>query len=217
MWRRLGTTRAAVFVVESWKILRALRDVEKRILAAVEPEAEALGMEVVRVRLMGGRTPTLQFMVEKSVGGTDVEHCADFSRAISPVLDVLDPVSGNYHLEVSTPGIDRPLTRAKDFARWTGHLAKVELKMPLPSGQRRFSGEITGEKDGNITLLLDDETELEAHVDDLSKASLVLTEELIDAAQAEGSLGLQPGDEGFDALETDEGEEPDSLEEEDNS
>ncbi len=195
--------------------MRTIKDVERRILEAVEPEAEAMGIEIVRVRMMGGQTPTLQFMIEKSEGGTDVEHCADFSRGISPLLDVLDPVSGNYHLEVSTPGIDRPLTRAKDFARWVGHLAKVELKIPLPSGQRRFTGELTEEKDGVIKLRLDDDTELEAHVDDMSKASLVLTEELIEAAQAQGTLGPQPGDEGFDELETDDGDEPESLEEED--
>lgn len=176
-----------------------------------------MGIEIVRVRMMGGKTPTLQFMIEKSEGGTDVEHCADFSRAISPLLDVLDPVSGNYHLEVSTPGIDRPLTRAKDFARWVGHLAKVELKIPLPTGQRRFTGELTEEKDGVVKILLDDETELEASVDDMSKASLVLTEELIEAAEREGSLAPQPGEEGFDELETDEGEDPDMIEEEDKS
>ena len=175
-----------------------------------------MGMEVVRVRMMGGKTPTLQFMVEKSEGGTDVEDCADFSRAISPVLDVLDPVDGGYHLEVSTPGIDRPLTRAKDFARWTGHLAKVELKIPI-DGRRRFTGALTEEKDGVIKMQLDDDTELECAVDDLSKASLVLTDELIEAAKADGSLGLQPGDEGFEDFETDEGDEPELDEKEDKS
>lgn len=175
-----------------------------------------MGIEVVRVRMMGGRTPTLQFMIEKSEGGTDVEDCADFSRAISPLLDVLDPVTSNYHLEVSTPGIDRPLTRPKDFARWVGHLAKIELKIPVEGGRRRFSGELTGEKDGVVTLLLEDETELECAVEDMSKASLVLTEELIDAAKADGSLAPQPGDADFEDFETDDGEEPETFEEEDN-
>ena len=176
-----------------------------------------MGLEIVRIRMMGGKSPTLQFMIERTEGGTDVEHCAKFSRAISPVLDVVDPVNNKYHLEVSTPGIDRPLTRAKDFARWVNQLAKVELKVPVESGQRRFTGVITGENDGVVTLTLDDETELEAHVDDMSKASLVLTDELIEAATADGSLTPQPGDEDFEELETDEGEEPDSEEEEDKS
>jgi ribosome maturation factor RimP len=199
------------------EVLRAYKDIEQRILDAIEPEAEGMGLEIVRVRLTGGRTPTLQLMVEKTEGGTDVEHCADFSRAISPLLDVFDPVSGNYHLEVSTPGIDRPLTRAKDFTRWQGHLAKVELKMPVETGQRRFTGELTGEDDGTIRLLLDDESELECTIDDIAKASLVLTEELIAAAKAEGTLAPQPGDEDFEGLETDEGEEPESTEEEEKS
>lgn len=197
--------------------MRTIKEIENRILNAIEPEAEALGIEIVRVRMMGGQTPTLQLMIERTEGGTDVEHCASFSRAISPLLDVVDPVSGNYHLEVSTPGIDRPLTRAKDFARWVGHLAKVELKMPVENGRRRFTGELIEEKDGIVRILLDDETELECAVEDMSKASLVLTEELIEAAKLDGSLAPQPGDEDFDAFETDDGEEPDMTEEEENS
>ena len=117
-----------------------IKEIEKRILKTIEPEADAMGIEIVRVRMMGGQVPTLQLMIEKTEGGTDVEDCASFSRAISPLLDVHDFVDNKYHLEVSTPGIDRPLTRAKDFATWTGHLAKVELAMPI-DGRRRFTGE----------------------------------------------------------------------------
>ena len=187
-----------------------IKAIEDRILKAIEPEAEAMGLEVVRIRMMGGRTPTLQIMVEKSEGGTDVEHCAKFSRAISPLLDVHDFVDAKYHLEISTPGIDRPLTRAKDFAAWIGHLAKVELQIPV-DGRRRFQGEITGEENGVVTLLLDDETELEANVSEMSKASLVLTDELISAALAKGEiLDAEEGE--FDEIE-EEGEEPDTEEE----
>ncbi|MAK59808.1 MAG: ribosome maturation factor RimP [Ponticaulis sp.] len=187
-----------------------IKAIEERILKAVTPEAESMGLEVVRIRMMGGRTPTLQIMVEKSEGGTDVEDCASFSRAISPLLDVHDFVDAKYHLEVSTPGIDRPLTRAKDFAAWIGHLAKVELQIPI-EGRRRFQGEITSENNGVVTLQLDDGLELEAEVDGMSKASLVLTEELISAAQEMGDLpDAEQG--GFDEIE-EEGDEPDTIEE----
>tara|TARA_Y100000052_G_scaffold22006_1_gene22428 strand:- start:26827 stop:27408 length:582 start_codon:yes stop_codon:yes gene_type:complete len=190
--------------------LITIKAIEERILKAVTPEAESMGLEVVRIRMMGGRTPTLQIMVEKSEGGTDVEDCASFSRAISPLLDVHDFVDAKYHLEVSTPGIDRPLTRAKDFAAWIGHLAKVELQIPI-EGRRRFQGEITSENNGVVTLQLDDGLELEAEVDGMSKASLVLTEELISAAQEMGDLpDAEQG--GFDEIE-EEGDEPDTIEE----
>ncbi|HBJ94106.1 ribosome maturation factor RimP [Ponticaulis sp.] len=187
-----------------------IKGIEERILKSIEPEAEALGLEVVRIRMMGGRTPTLQIMVEKTNGGTDVEDCAKFSRAISPALDVHDFIDNKYHLEVSTPGIDRPLTRAKDFARWAGHLAKVELSMPI-DGRRRFQGVITEEADGVVKLQLDDDTELEANVADMSKASLVLTDELIDLAQAQGELA-DVEDGSFDEIE-EEGDAPDTEEE----
>ncbi|MAP93833.1 MAG: ribosome maturation factor RimP [Ponticaulis sp.] len=188
-----------------------IKEIEKRILSTITPEAEAMGLEVVRIRMMGGKVPTLQIMIDKTDGGTDVEDCADFSRAISPLLDVHDFVDAKYHLEVSTPGIDRPLTRAKDFATWEGHLAKVELAMPL-NGRRRFQGEILSEKDGVVTILLEDESELEASVSEMSKASLVLTEELIAAAQAKGDLP-DAEDGAFDEI-NEEGDEPD-IEEED--
>lgn len=187
-----------------------LKDIEKRILATIEPEAEGLGIEVVRIRMMGGRTPTLQIMIEKTDGGTDVEDCADFSRAISPLLDVHDFIDAKYHLEISTPGIDRPLTRAKDFSKWVGHLTKVELAIPI-EGRRRFTGEIISEDNGTVVILLDDGMELEADVSGMTKASLVLTEELIAATQADG--GVPDAEDGaFDDIE-EEGDAPDSEEE----
>lgn len=169
-----------------------------------------MGIEVVRIRMMGGRTPTLQIMIEKTDGGTDVEHCADFSRAISPLLDVHDFIDAKYHLEISTPGIDRPLTRAKDFSKWVGHLTKVELAIPI-EGRRRFTGEIISEDNGTVVILLDDGMELEADVSGMTKASLVLTEDLIAAAQAEGGV-LDAEDGAFDDIE-EEGDEPDTEEE----
>ena len=184
---------------------------EKRILALAEPQAVSLGMDIVRVRVMGGNRPILQIMTEKSGGApTNVEDCAALSRALSEILDVDDPITDRYTLEVSTPGIDRPLTRIGDFARWAGHAAKIELTRPLDN-QRRFRGVISEAQDGKIKILLDDETELVAGIDELSKASLILTDALIDAARQEGTLPPQDDalvdfeiDEAQDEFETEE-------------
>ncbi|MEM7460306.1 MAG: ribosome maturation factor RimP, partial [Pseudomonadota bacterium] len=147
-----------------------------------EPLARELGLEVVRIRIMGGNRPLLQIMIEKAGGApTDVEDCATFSRNLSPVLEAEDPISEAYRLEVSTPGIDRPLTRVGDFGRWIGHLVKIELTMPL-DGRRRFQGTIAREDERGVAVLLDDESELVAQVHEMTKASLILTDELIDAA-----------------------------------
>ena len=171
-----------------------------------EPLASELGLEIVRVRMMGGKRPLLQIMIEKNGGApTDVEDCAAFSRNLSPVLEAEDPISEAYRLEVSTPGIDRPLTRVGDFGRWVGHLIKLELTMPL-GGRRRFQGLIQREDENGVAVLLDDESELVAQVHEMSKASLVLTDELIDAATDDGSLPPQPGDDEFAGFETDETE-----------
>lgn len=167
---------------------------EKRILTLIDPQASGLGMEIVRVRIMGGKRPLLQIMTEKAGGApTDVEDCARLSRAMSEVLDADDPITDRYTLEVSTPGIDRPLTRAQDFARWAGQAAKLELIRPLDN-RRKFKGVITGEENGIVTLQLDDETELKAEIDEMAKASLILTDKLIDAARNAGTLPPQDGD-----------------------
>lgn len=155
---------------------------------------------------MGGNHPLLQIMVEKAGGApTDVEDCAKFSRGLSPIFEVEDPISEAYRLEVSTPGIDRPLTRVGDFARWIGHLVKIELTMPL-DGRRRFQGTIQREDDNGVAVLLDDQSELVAQVHEMAKASLILTDELINAAVTDGTMPPQPGDEDFIGLETDEAE-----------
>ncbi|MEM6535793.1 MAG: ribosome maturation factor RimP [Pseudomonadota bacterium] len=184
----------------------ALSQQEQRILSMAEPLAGELGLEVVRVRIMGGRRPLLQIMIEKAGGApTDVEDCADFSRALSPVLEVEDPISEAYRLEVSTPGIDRPLTRPGDFGRWIGHLAKIELAMPI-DGRRRFQGMINREDENGAAIELDDQSELVAQIHEMTKASLVLTDALVDAAQTAGSAPPQPGDPEFERFETDEAE-----------
>ncbi len=169
-----------------------------------EPLAEELGLAIVRIRIMGGNRPLLQIMIEKAGGApTDVEDCATLSRTLSPVLEAEDPIGEAYRLEVSTPGIDRPLTRVGDFGRWVGHLAKLELTMPL-DGRRRFQGIIRREDENGVAIELDDESELVAQVHEMSKASLILTDELIDVATNDGTLPPQPGDEEFDGLEMDE-------------
>ncbi|MEM6411175.1 MAG: ribosome maturation factor RimP [Pseudomonadota bacterium] len=175
------------FIIQAGQNSRMIANTEqeKRVFSVIEPQARGLQMEIVRVRVTGGKRPSLQIMAEKEGGApTDVEDCAALSRAISIVLDAEDPISDAYTLEVSTPGIDRPLTRPGDFDRWVGHAAKIELVRPL-NGQRRFRGIITDESNGTIKLQLDDKSELEARLDDFSKASLILTDELIAAAAAE--------------------------------
>ncbi|MFN4225872.1 MAG: ribosome maturation factor RimP [Hyphomonas sp.] len=185
----------------------ALTEQERRLLDLIRPVAEGLGMEIVRLRVQGGRRPHLQVMAERAGGApTDVEDCARLSRALSPVLDAADPIPEAYLLEVSTPGIDRPLTRPGDFARWTGHAAKIELARPI-DGRRRFTGIITAEDEDGVHIELDDETELVAGIHEMSRASLVLTDELIDAARAAGNLPPQPDDDaeslaGFEIDET---------------
>lgn len=189
----------------------ALTEQERRILALVQPVAEGIGMEIVRLRIQGGRRPHLQIMAERAGGApTDVEDCARLSRALSPTLDTADPIPEAYTLEVSTPGIDRPLTRPGDFARWIGHAAKVELARPV-DGRRRFTGIITGEDENGAHIELDDETELVATVHEMSRASLVLTDELIEAARAAGNLPPQPEDdeESLADFEIDESEDED--------
>ena len=177
----------------------ALTEQERRLLEIIRPVADKLGMEVVRLRVSGGRRLHLQVMAERAGGApTDVEDCARLSRAINPVLDDADPIPEAYLLEVSTPGIDRPLTRPGDFARWIGHAARIELARPI-DGRRRFTGTIVSEDDDGVHIELDDETELVAGVDEMSRASLVLTDELIEAARAAGNLPPQP-DEDEDTL-----------------
>lgn len=184
----------------------ALTEQERRLLNLIRPVAEGLGMEIVRLRVQGGRRPHLQVMAERAGGApTDVEDCARLSRALSPVLDAADPIQEAYLLEVSTPGIDRPLTRPGDFARWTGHAVKIELARPI-DGRRRFTGIITGEDETGAHIELNDETELVAALHEMSRASLVLTDELIEAARAAGNLPPQPEDDeslaGFEIDET---------------
>lgn len=157
-----------------------------RVARIVEPSLEGLGYRLVRVKISAQNGCTVQIMAERPDGTMDVEGCEEVSRAISPVLDVEDPVTTEYHLEISSPGIDRPLARVSDFVRWDGHLAKIEMA-ELIHGRKRFRGLLRG-LDGEAALLERDEVRegeerlVRLPVADIAEARLVLTDELIDAA-----------------------------------
>ena len=171
--------------------MRAQGELEIRILGMIEPVATELGLDIVRVRVMGGDTPTLQIMAERPDGTMTVAACAKFSRAISPVLETEDPISSEYHLEVSSPGIDRPLTRVGDFAKWIGHEVKVELATPGADGRKRFHGSIASETDGVVELKLKDGGEASLAIADMAKATMVLTDKLIQAARAKAPAAVE--------------------------
>jgi ribosome maturation factor RimP len=157
-----------------------------RVAALIEPALEGMGFRLVRVRMSG---PTLQVMAERPDGTFSIDDCEQVSRAISPMLDVADIISSRYHLEVSSPGIDRPLVRPQDFESWKGHEVKLEMQVPQ-AGRKRFRGELEGYADGEVRLFIDNpdggnEPILVAvPFADIGEARLVLTDELIEAARA---------------------------------
>lgn len=150
---------------------------DRRIFEIINPVVESMGFEVVRVRLMGGNTPILQVMAQKPDGTIEVDNCAEISSTISALLDVEDPIFDAYTLEVSSPGIDRPLTRIKDFDQWNGYVAKIETE-ELIDGRRRFKGDLAG-TDGDEVLITIEEGTIGLKFDWLSDAKLVLTDDLI--------------------------------------
>ena len=157
--------------------LIAKASLDRRIAEIVTPVVEDLGFEVVRVRLMGGKSKTLQIMAERPEGGIEVDDCALISTAVSATLDVEDPIEDHYTLEVSSPGIDRPLTRLKDFDAWEGYEAKLETDEMI-DGRRRFKGVLQG-TEGDEVLIAIPEGTIGLKFDWLTEAKLVLTDELI--------------------------------------
>jgi len=138
-------------------VVRGKTPEDQRLLELLDPVAEAAGYEIVRLRMMGGQQRrTLQIMAEDSFGEMMVEDCAVLSRAISQVLDAADPIPGEFVLEVSSPGVDRPLTRFKDFATFEGFEAKIELDR-LAEGRKRFKGILAGVEDDNVAIDLEGE------------------------------------------------------------
>ncbi len=154
-----------------------------RVAAIVGPVLGGLGFRLVRVRISGGSPPTLQIMAERPDGTFGIDECEAASRAISPVLDVEDPISGAYNLEMSSPGIDRPLVRITDFERWAGHDVKVEMAVPV-DGRKRFRGILVGTRGEEALVRLPDapaETPdtVALPVADIGEARLVMTDALI--------------------------------------
>ena len=175
--------------------------IDRRLAAIVTPTIEGLGFELVRLRLMGGRRAVLQIMAERPEGGIEVDDCARISRAVSAVLDVEDPIAGEYVLEVSSPGIDRPLTRLKDFETWAGYEAKLETD-ELIDGRRRFKGVLQGVEDGEVLIEIPEGT-IGLAFDMLADAKLVLTDALIaESLAGRKAQGFDP--EAFDDIETEE-------------
>lgn len=129
-------------------------ELERSIAGLAEPVLDELGFRLVRVKVSGRDGGTVQVMAERPEGGMSVDDCAAISRRLSPVLDAYDPMPGHYRLEVSSPGIDRPLVRPSDFALWAGHEAKLELK-ELIDGRKRFRGLIEGVEDGEVRLKIE--------------------------------------------------------------
>ncbi|OAN50196.1 ribosome maturation factor RimP [Paramagnetospirillum marisnigri] len=156
-------------------------DLQSRLEALIAPSLDAMGYELVRVQLQGKQRLTLQVMADRKDGVMmTVEDCADISRSISALLDVEDPISAAYTLEVSSPGIDRPLTRAKDFEIWAGFEAKMEASQPI-DGRKRFRGKLLGlDEAGNVRLGVET-GEVAIPMADVRGAKLVLTDELIAA------------------------------------
>ncbi|RVU19313.1 ribosome maturation factor RimP [Methylobacterium oryzihabitans] len=186
--------------------------VAARVAQIVEPAIEGLGYRLVRVRVTGHNGCTVQIMAERPDGTMAVDDCEAVSRSISPLLDLDDPVGRAYHLEISSPGIDRPLVRAGDFVRWAGYEAKVELAVPL-DGRKRFRG-VIGPVDpagATVRIALDDVKEglpdaYDLPLRDLGEAHLVLTDELIRESLRRGSAPAQDDDEQDD--EDQDGTEP---------
>jgi ribosome maturation factor RimP len=157
--------------------------IDARIAMIVEPVLTGMGFRLVRVRLSGQNGLTLQIMAERDDGTMDVEGCEEVSRAVSPALDVDDPIEKAYHLEVSSPGIDRPLVRKSDFSTWTGHLVKMETAT-LVAERKRFKGRIEETGENGVTIRRDqaaygEEPVVRVPWDAIADARLILTDDLI--------------------------------------
>ena len=157
-------------------------DLPGRVQQLIEPSVGDLGFDIVRVQITGKVKLLMQIMVEHKDGqGMTVDDCATVSRAVSALLEVEDPLSGAYTLEVSSPGVDRPLVRIGDFERFQGLQAKIEVNRPL-DGQRRFKGRLLGVDGDNVRILVDG-VEVDLPHPDIHRAKLLMTDDLIAAAK----------------------------------
>lgn len=176
--------------------------IDRRLAAIVRPAVEAAGFELVRLRLMGGKTKTLQIMADRPEGGIQIDELGEITHAVSAVLDVEDPLEDAYTLEVSSPGIDRPLTRLKDFDAHAGYEARLETS-ELIDGRRRFKGTLAGTEGDEVLISIDNEGEevtIGLRFDWLSDAKLVLTDELI-AESLRARKAIDPDPAKFDDIE----------------
>ena len=164
--------------------MKTKTETDKRILGIIEPVANDMGYDVVRVRVMSGKRSVLQIMAARQTDGLmNVDDCAQLSHAVSSTLEVEDPLRDAYVLEVSSPGLDRPLTSLKDFAEFEGYLARIELDR-LVEGRKRFRGVLAGIDGDNVDINLDgDDDTAQIPFDWISEAKLLITDELIKAGQ----------------------------------
>ena len=179
--------------------------IDRRMAEIITPVIEDLGYELVRVRLMSGKNTILQIMADRPEGGIEVDDCAKISTAVGATLDVEDPIVDEYALEVSSPGIDRPLTRLKDFENFEGYEAKIETT-ELIDGRRRFKGQLAG-VEGEDVLINVAEGTIGLQFDWLSDAKLVLTDELIAEMLRQRKAAGTLNEDKFDEIETEESDE----------
>lgn len=189
--------------------------IDRRLAEIVGPVIEGLGFELVRIRLMGGggKARILQIMADRPEGGIGVDECGDISTAVSAVLDVEDPIEENYVLEVSSPGIDRPLTRLKDFETWKGWEARIETT-ELIDGRRRFKGGLMGVEGDEVLIEIEEggqDVTIGLRFDWLSDAKLILTDELI-AEMLRQKKAHEPAEGQFDEIDETEGDDDESPE-----
>jgi ribosome maturation factor RimP len=176
-----------------------------RVSAVAAPVLQGMGYRLIRIKISGEAGCTVQIMAERPDGSMQIEDCEAISRALSPVLDIADPVDRAYRLEISSPGIDRPLVRRSDFERFTGHLVKIEMAV-AHQGRKRFRGALGGVEGDAVRLHRDDtkageDADTWLTMEDIAEARLVLTDELIAESMRRGkkaerelkrSLGLEP-------------------------
>ncbi|MFK7901667.1 MAG: ribosome maturation factor RimP [Nitratireductor sp.] len=159
---------------------------EAQIAALLEPEIKSLGYRLVRIRLTQINGLTLQIMAERPDGSMSVTECEEVSRGISPILDIEDPINSEYHLEISSPGIDRPLVRLSDFENWAGHVAKLETHQ-LIDGRKRYKGTIVSVEEDKVTFRREsvqpgEDENFTLSASDIADAKLVLSDDLITEA-----------------------------------
>jgi ribosome maturation factor RimP len=180
-----GVAQKAAFFALNDENTPQLTGFDARLAEIIMPRIAAMGYELVRVRVLGRERPTVQIMADRADGAQiSIDDCEAISHQIGAVLDVEDIIPGAWTLEVSSAGIDRPLTRPKDWNRFSGHAAKVEMAVPTLDGRKRFSGIVLGAEQGLGRLRMEDGSEVALNLSDVKSARLILTDALIEATAA---------------------------------